>query len=115
MARKKQLAEGVKLLQYHMRQCDSRSVRLRWRLAIMQVLLSVKKTKAALPHAEQVLQEIDDFRLETWDPDLALEALNIVWQTLNAQNADEHKIQAAQLVQRIAGIDPVTALSLNAR
>lgn len=115
MARKKQLAEGVKLLQHHMRQCDSRSVRLRWRLAIIQVLLSVKKTKAALPHAEQVLQEIDDFRLEAWDPDLALEALNIVWQTLNTQNANEHKIQAAQLVQRIAGIDPVTALSLNAR
>lgn len=115
MARKKQLAEGVKLLQHHMRRCDSRSVRLRWRLAIIQVLLSVKKTKAALPHTQQVLQEIDAFRLETWDPDLALEALSIVWQTLDAQNADEHKIQAAQLVQRIAGIDPVTALSLNAR
>lgn len=112
MARKKQLAQGVKLLQHHMRQCDSRYVRMHWRLAIIQVLLSVKKTKAALPHVQQVLQEIDDFKLETWDPDLALEALNIAWQTINAQNTNEHKEQAVQLVQRIAGIDPVSALNM---
>jgi type VI secretion system protein VasJ len=112
MARKKQLAQGVKLLQDNMRRCDSRSMRMRWRLAIIQVLLSVKKAKAALPHAQQVLQEIDDFKLEAWDPDLALEALTFTWQAFNAQSADEFKTATARLVQRIAGIDPAAALNM---
>jgi type VI secretion system protein VasJ len=112
LARKKQLVDGVNLLQKNMRQSESRCVQMQWRLAIIQLLLSVKKHQLALPHAEQVLQDIESFRLEMWDPGLALEGLNSAWQTFSAQNTNEHKAQAVQLLQRIASIDSVAALRL---
>lgn len=112
MARKKQLLEGVNLLQKHMRRSESRCMQMRWRLAIIEVLLSVKKYQLALPHAEQVLDDIETFRLEVWDPNLALEGLHTAWQTFSSQNTNEHKSQAGQLVQRIASIDSVAALRM---
>ncbi len=113
MARKRKLVDAINLLQQEMVQSVSRRQKMRWRLAIAQVLLGVKKQELALPHLEQILSDIEEFHLEAWDPPLAMEGLNAAWRGFGSQSANEHKARAAALLHRIAKIDPAEALRLN--
>ncbi len=72
LAKKKKLKEAVELLQAHLRNSFSKREKLLWRLALSQVLVSAKKVNMAIPHLEQILCDIEDYKLEQWDPDLAL-------------------------------------------
>jgi type VI secretion system protein VasJ len=113
LARGKKIVEAVQLLQQHMQNTAARNERMRWQLAIAQLLMGAKKHPAALPHLEQLLLDIEEFRLEAWDPGLALESLIAVWQGFGAQSAAEYKTRAPGLLQRIARIDPIAALRLS--
>ncbi|MEJ2039092.1 MAG: type VI secretion system protein TssA [Desulfosarcinaceae bacterium] len=112
LARKKQLVEAVNLLQQEMNRTVSRFRRLRWRLAIADVLLNVKKTPLALPHLDRILEEIDAYRLEEWDPELAMEGLKSAWKGYSTLALNEHKEKSAALLARIARLDPVEAIRL---
>ncbi len=113
MARKKRLTAAVSLLQDEMQQTPSHQYKMRWRLAIVQVLLAVKKSQLALPHIEQVLSDIDAFNLEAWDPPMALEGLTAVWKGFDAQTANEYKARGVELLNRIATRYPAEALRLS--
>ncbi|MFZ1985143.1 MAG: type VI secretion system protein TssA [Desulfatitalea sp.] len=112
LARKKNLVEAVALLQQQMQQSAGHGLKMRWRLAIANVLLESKKAQMALPHLEQILADIDAFDLERWDPALALEGLTAAWQGFSAQSAGEHKSRAMDLLHRLAKVDPTAALRL---
>jgi type VI secretion system protein VasJ len=113
MARKKQVVQAIDLLQQHLLSTSSGHLKMRWRMAIVQVLCTVKKEFQALPHLEQVLADIDLFHLEEWNPTLAVEGLSAAWRVFNLQTAGEYKHRAARLLDRIARIDPSGALRLN--
>jgi type VI secretion system protein VasJ len=85
---------------------------MRWRLSIAQVMLVVKKSQMALPHVDQAMADIDTHRLEQWDPLLAAEGLTMAWKAYSAQAVDAHKLKAAEILGRIARIDPGRALQL---
>jgi type VI secretion system protein VasJ len=112
MGRKKQLVQAVDLLQKQMLSCTSRCRQLRWRLAIVQVLVAVKKPQLAMPHLDQIIADIDAFNLEEWDPAVALEGLTAAWKGYNAQNAKEQKVRAVEILNRIARINPAQALRM---
>ncbi len=110
LARKKKLIEAVELLQAEMRQSASQRQHMQWRLAIARLLMEMKKTKLCLPHLEQIIEDIDRFSLEIWEPELALEGLTTAWQAFGSQTDTEYKSRATTLLERIAKVDPVAAL-----
>lgn len=110
LARKKKLIEAVELLQREMQQSVSRRQCMKWRLAIARLLLEMKKAKLSLPHLEQVIEDIDRFGLEIWEPELALEGLTTAWQAFDSQGDNEYKERSAALLGRMAKVDPVAAL-----
>jgi type VI secretion system protein VasJ len=113
MARKKKLVEAIGLLQSEMRQAPSPSMALRWRLAITNVLLAVKQIDHALAHVDRIIDEIDTFKLEQWDPHVALDGLSAAWKGYSAnKNIPAHQERAAEILKRIAGLDPAQALRL---
>lgn len=112
MARQKQLVPAVDLLQQQMLASSSGSAQMRWRLAIVRVLLTVKKYRQAIPHLEKILSDIDGFKLEQWDPPMALEGLTTVWKGYAAQTAKEQKQRADEILARIAQINPAEAVRL---
>jgi type VI secretion system protein VasJ len=115
MARQKQLVPAVDLLQQQMLASSSGSAQMRWRLAIVRVLLTAKKYRPAIPHLEKILSDIDGFNLEQWDPLIALEGLTTVWKGYAAQSANGHKQRADEILARIAQISPVEAVRLGTR
>lgn len=112
MARQKQLVPAVDLLQQQMLASSSGSAEMRWRLAIVRVLLTVKKYQAAVPHLEKILSDIDDVKLDRWDPPMALDGLTTVWKGYAAQTANGYKQRADEILARIAQINPAEAVRL---
>lgn len=112
LVREKKLMEAVESLQQELRKSSSQKKTLQWRLALSQILMSSKQANLAAPHFEQVLQDIELYRLEEWDPDLALEGLKLVWVGFNSQTDKALKSKAADILNRIARLDPAEALRL---
>ncbi len=112
MGRKKQLVQAVDLLHQQMLVSSSRNDRLRWRLALVQVLLATKKARLAIPHLDKIVSEIDTFTLEQWDPAITLEGLTTVWKGYHALTESEHKRRADKILNRIAQINPAEAVRL---
>ncbi len=115
LAKEKKFVEAIESLQRELRKSFSGKKTLQWRLALSQILMSSKQANMAAPHFEQVLQDIDLYRLEEWDPDLALEGLKLVWVGFTAQEDKAFKSKAADILNRIARLDPAEALRLGNR
>ncbi len=112
LAKEKKVEEAVESLQDELRKSYSQKKTLQWRLALAQILMSSKRTNLATPLFEQVLRDIELYRLEEWDPDLALEGLKMIWVGFNSQKDKADKSKAMEILNRIARLDPAKALQL---
>jgi len=112
LVKKKKVGEAITLLQRELQSSFSKREQLMWRLELSMILLSVKKPQLALPHLESVLQDIEIYKLEEWDPRLAMQGLKMVWQGFNSVAEEAVKAQAKSVLNRIARLDPAEALNL---
>ena len=112
LVKKKKLTEAVASLQKELRCSYSGRDRLLWRLGLSQVLMNAKQPKLAMPHLETILQNIEMFRLEEWDPDLALKGLEVVWLGFKIHTDQTAKDQLGDILNRIAKLDAAEAVRL---
>lgn len=83
---------------------------LNWRIALAQLLLQARLVRLAIPHLDEILVDIEGFRLERWDPAFAVTALQVVWTGYSQHKATRDS--GDSVLARIAKLDPVTALHL---
>ena len=112
LIKEKKTGDAVQQLHQPLRDAFSGKEKLLWRIALMQLLISAKKAHIALPHLNEIFQEVESHRLEQWDPDLALQALIGAYTGYIAQKEDKHKEKAAEILNRIAGLSPAHALRM---
>jgi type VI secretion system protein VasJ len=110
LVKKKKVGEAVTILQQELRTSFSRRDQLLWRLGLAQILLDAKRLQLALPHLESVLEDIDSYKLEEWDPSLALKGLKLVWLGFSTRSDEIGKGQATAVLNRIVRLDPAEAL-----
>ncbi|MBC2694640.1 MAG: type VI secretion system protein TssA [Desulfobacteraceae bacterium] len=115
LAKKKKLVESVESIQQKIRNSFSQRETLLWRLALSQIIVSSKQAELAVPHFEQILQDIEMYRLEKWDPELALKGFKAVWAGFNTYSDKTFKTRAVDTLNRIARLDPAEALRLKKR
>jgi type VI secretion system protein VasJ len=113
LAKKKKLLEAVQLLQAELKTCVSQQEALLWRLALCRMLIKSKRTDMAVPHLDLILKDIETYRLETWDPRLALDGLKLVWTAYSTHTTAEAKGKAEAVLSQIAKLDPAEALKLS--
>jgi type VI secretion system protein VasJ len=106
------LQEAIERIQQKLRMSFSRKERLLWRLALSQLLMNTKQTKLALPHLEAIIKEVDFYRLEEYDPELALRGLRLVWLGMSAQPDPIFKEKATETLHRIARLDLTEVIRL---
>jgi type VI secretion system protein VasJ len=58
------------------------------------------------------MKDYDAYRLEEWDPDMALHALKTVWSVLRTQTDPESKRKADDILSRISMLSPSDAFNL---
>lgn len=110
--KKMQTAEAVGLIHAELSHCASQKESLLWRMALCRILLGSDKKSLALPHLELMIDDVDQFRLEAWEPKLALNALLTVWSGYASFTENQFKNKAAEVLMRIAKIDPVEAIRI---
>jgi len=112
LVRKGSLLEAVEALQRVLKQASSGRERILWRLAVSQMLIDARQAKLALPHLEQILRDIDTYRLEEYEPSLTLRGLKLVLSGLESQPEASFKIKTADVLYRIARLDMAEAVRL---
>ena len=106
------LLDAIDRLEKRMHDAFSRQEKMQWRLALAELLLQSKKSRLVVPHLEEILRDIDQYRLEEWDPPLTLKALKTVWFGLKTQKDQTAKEKATEALNRIARIDLREAIRL---
>ena len=79
------------------------------------MLVRAKRMDMALPHLELILKDIDIYRLQRWDPRLALEGLKLAWTAYAKHTDKEVKRNADAVLSQIAKLDPTEALKISKR
>jgi type VI secretion system protein VasJ len=119
LVKKMKTVEAVGLIHSELKHSHSQKESLLWRMALCRIILGSDKTEMAVPHLELIIQDIDDFQLEAWDPGLALSALMIVRAGYSSFTENQFKDnalvknKALEILNRIAKIDPVAAMRID--
>ncbi len=106
------LPEAVDALQQEMRNSFSRRERLLWRMGLVEAIMNAKKGGLVRPHVDAILEDIDAYRLEEWDPVLAVKGLRVAWFGLNACGDKADESESASVLSRIARLDPAEGMRL---
>jgi type VI secretion system protein VasJ len=108
----KKTAEATQLLQQGLQNSTSPREKLRWRMALSEVLIRTKKTELVVPHLEDILDILKAYRLEEWDASLAIKALKTAYAGFEADPNELSKQEASKILSRISRLSPVEALRL---
>jgi len=115
LIREKKLFEALDSMQQKIRQSASEKDRLLRRAAVSQLLIATKHAEFALPHLSQIVDDVDQYRLEEFDPPLAIKCLKIAWSGFVASSDQASRGKAVATLQRIARLDLGEAARLQKR
>ncbi len=104
--------EALVLLQQGVDGSRSKREELLRRSGLTGFLVEIGRQKIALRHLEKVVRDIDDFRLDILDPDMAIELLSAVYNGFLSQDDQDSHRRAENIMARIAEISPVKALQM---
>ena len=76
-------------------------------------LIKAKKIELAIPHMDQILSDIEKYKLEEWDPDLALKSFKTVLKGFRGHSSSDFKDLSKKILNKIAKIDAVEAIKIS--
>lgn len=112
LQRDQKLTDAVKTLQDGLATAGSGKDKLLWRVALARFFLLAAKPELAEPFVGQILADLENYRIEDWDPPLALHALAAVYDALDASQTPETKAQGKETLTRIMRVSPLEALRI---
>lgn len=110
MIKENKLAEALVALRENSARATSAREQLLWELGLCQLLSRAKKAELAIPYIENILSVLDEYKIEKWEPDLAVEAINTALGTLRVQKGKQHDTLRETLVKRMSILNPAKAL-----
>lgn len=113
LVKQQKTMKAVELIQKHLQSSSSEKGVLYWRSALCQILLGSEFKTLAVPHLEQIVADIDNYRLEKWEPSIALKGLSLAWTGFRSLADSQSNDRADELLNRISRLDPAEALRLS--
>ena len=113
LAKNKKIFDAVTVLQNSLKMTSSGRGRYMLRLGMIRLLTDVSQGGLARAHVEEVLEHVKEFRLEEWEPDLALSGYSAAYEALVAEGGEDAEALAKKTLQRIGRINPAAALKIN--
>ena len=96
--------------------CSSKSTSERekflWKMCVARVLINAKKIQIAASYIDEILDYIEKFKLEIWEPDNAIEALSLALTGLRLQKNDRHESLIETVIKKISMLDPIKAMRI---
>ena len=112
LIKEKQLDKALMLFQDHLSKATSERERFLWKTALCKLLINSKQLKIASSYIDDILENINKFNLETWEPDNAIKALSVVLTGLRLQKKGKQEQLIETIIKRISMLDPVKALQI---
>ncbi len=109
---KADITDAVNYLQDKIKSSFSGKDALLLRLGLVSILIKAKNEKVVIAHLDKIFEDVVTFRLDLWEPDIALVSLKSIYSVFKKQ-ADKKYIQKAEEVfQLITTISTVDAMKL---
>ena len=105
--------QALKHIRDMMAGASSRRNRFLWGIALCRILLRAKQARLCTPYFEEILRMLDTYRIEEWEPRVALDGLVVVLTGLKLQDAEtcDNGLMESVL-NRISALDPGRAMEL---
>lgn len=110
MVAEKDLHAGIALLQAHFAGSVALKDRFFWQVEMAALLLAAKQEQPALPILINIVETVENFRLQDWDPEMSMRGLLIAWAGLRKKKSC--KELADKIYGLMARIDPARVLLL---
>ncbi len=102
---------ALETFEKELRECGSKRAAFQLRLELARALGAAGKSEQALHLCLGLEQELDAYRLELWEPELAAAALKTLWQMLSATRANGRShAEATRVGARLAQLAPTSLL-----
>ncbi len=112
LIREKKLDNALSLFKEQLLAATSVRERFLWKIELCRILISSKQIVIASSYIDDILNNIDTYQLEAWEPEAALEALAIALTGLRLQQNSDHEQRIESIIKRISMLDPVKALQI---
>ncbi len=113
------LEDALSLLNSHLSNASLRREQFLWRLNLAKLCLDAGNARLALPQLESLDEEVKQFSLEQWEPELAVEVLKSLLQCRKKLMADIKQPSSelmsiiSELYSRLCRLDVVSAFNLD--
>ena len=113
------LNDAISLLKEHLATSALRREQFLWKLNMAKLCLEAGNVKLALPQLESLDEEVSQFSLEQWEPELALEVIRTLYQCRRKliQDIKQSSVEVTTIVNdlyaRLCRLDALSALNLD--
>ncbi|WP_321493579.1 type VI secretion system protein TssA [uncultured Desulfobacter sp.] len=112
LIRENKLDEALSLFKASLSRAGSTHEKFLWKTGLLRVLVGSKQTRIAAVYACDILEIIDRYSLDDWEPHLSVEAMSLALTSLRLEEKDENDALIQGLIKRVSLLDPVQALTL---
>lgn len=112
LIQKQEPDQAIALLMEQTSRSASEREKFFWKMSVCQTLIDLKQVTIASSVIEEILAYIEQFQLEKWEPDYAVDALSLSLTGLRLQQNDQHAPLIDSIMKRICVLDPIKAMSV---
>ncbi|MCM2286446.1 MAG: type VI secretion system protein TssA [Desulfobacula sp.] len=112
LIRQKQLDAALSLFRDHLSTAASEQNRFLWKTGLCRLLIDSDQVRIASSYMDDILETIDRFKLDLWEPESAVNGLLLVLRGLRLQKNDRNQDLIESVINRISRLDPVKALQM---
>lgn len=112
LMKQKQLDAALSLFRDHLSTAASEQDRFLWKTGMCSLLIDSDQLRIASSYMDDILETIDRFKLDLWEPESAVNALLLVLRGLRLQKNDRNQELIESVINRISRLDPVKALQM---
>ena len=112
LIKQKQLDAALSLFRDHLSTAASEQDRFLWKTGLCRLLIDSDQLRIASSYMDDILETIDRFKLDLWEPESAVNGLLLVLRGLRLQKNDRHQDLIESVINRISRLDPVKALQV---
>ena len=112
LIRTNKLAEALSSFRGKLDQASSARERFIWEIGFCRLLNQAGQKHLSDPYQRELLEYIDVYKVEQWEPALAVEALTTVLSGIRLQEGEKDEGLVKRIFDRITALNPVRALDL---
>jgi len=110
MIKENKLPAALNNFREKLNQASSSRERFIWEIGLCRLLLRAKLPQLVIPYTHKILEMLDTYKIEQWEPALAVEGLTVVLSGLKLQEEKKDEELIRSIVNRVAAINPARVL-----